>query len=823
MTPHLAGTLEPPIGSSIEHVTTSINDRDGQRNETLRKRSPESLATVLVTRSAPCHGPMPPATKTTQRNPPDCPQRRPVDFPAQYARTRRFSLGAPRTITVAGRGRFVYFLRATQGDDPLLCLWALDPVTGSETLLADPRNLLGDATTELPTAERTRRERARESGAGIVDFSTSADGTAIAFALNGELFLHRDGVTQALEATVGVFDPRVDPTGTAVAYVADDALHLIELDESGTDAAPTRVLASDPDPLISWGKAEFVAAEEMDRARGFWWSPDGAQLMIARVDNSSVDAWWIADPANPQNPPQEIRYPAAGTANAAVELWLFDRAGERRAIDWSDGGAFEYLNQVVWVADHAPLIVRATRDQRTMSIAAVDSATGALTEVRRITDDIWVEGFPGSPAWFGEHLLTIEDRYDLVDASGGRRALCVDGVPLDTPGAQIRSIIGTTSAGHIVVSAWTEPTEVHVGAIDIGPAGLGNSAVTDPTISWITTDVGVHGGALAGDVLAITSASPDTPGSVVSVRTVTETSRDLFLQTFVETPCITPRPQWHGSGSELRSALFMPSDHDGVSKLPVLLDPYGGPHAQRVLKSHNAHLVSQWFADQGFAVLVTDGRGTPGRGPVFERAVFGDLAQPVLDDQLEALDRVAAAVGLLDLARVGIRGWSFGGYLAALAVLRRPDRVHAAVAGAPVTTWHLYDTHYTERYLGHPGVNPEHYDRTDLILEASALSRPLLLVHGLADDNVVAAHTLRFSSALLARGRVHSVLPLSGVTHMNSQVATAANLLLMELEFLTAALSNTALSNTALSNTAPSNTAPSNTAPSNTALSSTAE
>ncbi len=729
-----------------------------------------------------------------------------MDFPAQYARTRRFSLGAPRSITVAGAGRFVYFLRATNGDDPLLCLWSLDPDTGGETLLVDPRKLLGDAPNDLPPAERARRERARESAAGIVDFSTSADGTTIAFALNGELFVQRAGSTHTLAAAAGVFDPRVDPTGTAVAYVAADELHLIELDATGAAATSTRVIASDPDPLVSWGKAEFVAAEEMDRSRGFWWSPDGRQLLIARVDNHPVDAWWIADPANPQNAPHEIRYPAAGTANASVELWLSDRSGERRPIDWSDGGAYEYLNQVVWTADHSPLIVRSTRDQRTMSIglvhqAASDPSDGTVTEIRHITDEVWVEGFPGSPAWFGDHLLTVEDRDDVPGEPGGRRSLCVDGLALDIPGAQIRSIVGTSPDGRVVVSAWTDPTEVHIGMVKPFPAAEG-----DGSIAWVTSEPGVHGAVMAGDTLALTSASPDTAGSVVSIRSLTGASRDLSLRTFVETPCITSRPRWQGSGSQPRSALFLPSDHDGVSKLPVLLDPYGGPHAQRVLKSHNAHLVSQWFADQGFAVLVTDGRGTPGRGPVFERAVFGDLAQPVLDDQLEALDRVADEVGLLDLQRVGIRGWSFGGYLAALAVLRRPDRVHAAVAGAPVTTWRLYDTHYTERYLGHPGVNPEQYDRTDLILEAAALTRPLLLVHGLADDNVVAAHTLRFSSALLAHGRSHSVLPLSGVTHMTPQVATAENLLLLELEFLTAALSSTALSSTALSSTALSST-----------------
>jgi dipeptidyl-peptidase 4 len=220
----------------------------------------------------------------------------------------------------------------------------------------------------------------------------------------------------------------------------------------------------------------------------------------------------------------------------------------------------------------------------------------------------------------------------------------------------------------------------------------------------------------------------------------------------------------------------------------VLMDPYGGPHAQRVVASRAAHLTSQWFAEQGFAVVVVDGRGTPGRGPAFERAVRGDLAGPVLQDQVDGLLAVAEQHPDLDLGRVGIRGWSFGGYLAALAVLRRPDVFHAAVAGAPVTDWALYDTHYTERYLGHPDQEPAAYERSSLLADAGELTRPLLIVHGLADDNVVAAHTLRLSSALLAAGRPHSVLPLSGVTHMTPQEVVAENLLLLQVDFLRNAL-----------------------------------
>jgi dipeptidyl-peptidase-4 len=204
-----------------------------------------------------------------------------------------------------------------------------------------------------------------------------------------------------------------------------------------------------------------------------------------------------------------------------------------------------------------------------------------------------------------------------------------------------------------------------------------------------------------------------------------------------------------------------------------------------VLRSRNAFLTSQWLADQGFAVLVVDGRGTPGRGPAWEKEIAGELADVTLTDQVDALHAVAADYPDLDLERVAIRGWSYGGYLAALAVLRRPDVFHAAIAGAPVTDWSLYDTHYTERYLGTPQENPVGYERNSLIADAGELSRPLLIVHGLADDNVFVAHSLRLSSALLAKGRAHTFLPLAGATHIAPQAdEVAENLMRTQVEWL---------------------------------------
>jgi dipeptidyl-peptidase-4 len=214
------------------------------------------------------------------------------------------------------------------------------------------------------------------------------------------------------------------------------------------------------------------------------------------------------------------------------------------------------------------------------------------------------------------------------------------------------------------------------------------------------------------------------------------------------------------------------------------MDPYGGPAAPRVVAMQTIQAFkSQWFAEQGFAVLVVDGSGTPGRGPAWEREIYGDILGPVIDDQVAGLREAARQFPDLDLGRVGIRGWSYGGTLAAAAVLRRPDVFHAAVAGAADVDQRLYDTHWRERFIGHPTDFPERYDANSLLLDAPKLSRPLLLVHGLADDNVFPANSLQLSSALLAAGRPHEMLPLSGVTHMGGSEVITENLLLHELDF----------------------------------------
>ncbi len=529
-----------------------------------------------------------------------------------------------------------------------------------------------------------------------------------------------------------------------------------------------RPVVESEDADVSWGSAEFVAAEEMGRARGHWWSPDGRHLAVARVDVSPVEQWHITDLAEPGSAPVTIRYPAAGTANARVGLWVFGLGGTSTPIEWDDG-AFPYLVSVDWSAAGVLLAVQ-SRDQRTMDVLRADPSTGETTCLRRQHDEAWVDIVPGTPVWSAGRLVTVE-------ASGGAHRLTVDGVPATPPELQLRAVVQGDAGGDVLFAASDDdPTVVHVHRVG-----------ADGVVERLTHGDGVHSApAAGGGVVVVSTQSMDRHGAVVEVRRGGQAVHTVASH--AETPLVRPHAEFAVVGERrLRTALLLPSEKPD-RPLPVLLDPYGGPHGQRVLRARGAFLTSQWLADQGFAVVVVDGRGTPGRGPEWERAVLGDLAGPVLDDQVDALQALARGDDRLDLGRVAIRGWSFGGYLAALAVLRRPDVFHAAVAGAPVTDWSLYDTHYTERYLGHPDEAPDTYRRSSLLDDARCCERPLLLIHGVADDNVVFAHTLRLSRALLEAGRPHLVLPLSGVTHMATQESVAENLLRLQIAFLREAL-----------------------------------
>jgi len=722
-------------------------------------------------------------------------------FPRQEARTRRFTLGVPRAFRISPDGARVAYLRTRGGGDRVTCLWVLDVGRGTERLVADPLTLSDGDEQDLPPEERARRERVREQAGGIVAYATDADLTVAVFSWSGRVYaadLAAGADPREVAVPGPVLDPRPDPAGKRLAYVRAGALRVASLVSavnggvaSGGPADDQVLTAADG---VTFGLAEFIAAEEMGRYRGYWWSPDGSALLVARVDETRVNRWHIADPANPGRKPAEVAYPAAGTPNADVSVVLARLDGTIVEVE-TGRDAFPYLVTAHWAGQHDPLVLVQSRDQRRMRLLSVDAGTGRAEVLHEDTDPTWLEIVPGVPAWTADgRLVWTADRGDTRRLLAAAPGALAGAEPLTPPGLQVRGVIDV-DGDTVLFQASEEPTEIGLWAY--GPGGL--SRVAGPPGGMETG--GVETGARAGGTTVVSSRGLDHDG--VTVRVHRDGQPTAAIASLAERPALpAPRPVLFGAGPrQVRTAVLFPSWHEpgqrqsgqgqsGRGKLPVLLDPYGGPHSQRVLRARSAYLTAQWFAEQGFAVVIADGRGTPGRGPEWERAVAGDLAEPVLEDQVDALAEAAARFAELDTDRVAIRGWSFGGYLAALAVLHRPDVFGAAIAGAPVTDWRLYDTHYTERYLGFPEQDPQAYDRCSLIslAERAGEPRPLMLIHGLADDNVVVAHTLRLSGALLAAGYPHRVLPLSGITHMTSQPAVAENMLLLQLDFLREAL-----------------------------------
>ena len=690
-------------------------------------------------------------------------------FPRQYARTQRLTLGEPRSFTVSADGARVVFARSGSGSDNVNSLWVLDVDDGTEREVLDPRSL-ARVTGDLTPEELRRRERAREGAGGIVSYSCDAR-TSVAAAVLGSQIVMVDlgtGATSLPPIEPGIFDVRVSPDGTRLAYVRAGSLCVNDL--TGHEVTGTEmVIACDDSPTATWGLAEFIAAEEMGRQRGYWWSPDSRHIAACRVDEAGIGIWHIADPSRPEREPAIHRYPAAGTTNASVSLHVIDVSNGTR-VDAELGEGWEYLTSVAWTA--AGLIAQTQpRDQRRIDVHLVDPSTGSARLLWSDTDECWVELVPGVPALTDDgRLVTCSDR-------NGHRQLFLDGEPVTPDTMQVRSVVSTGS-GIVFIANDLERPWVHDAWV-LAPGGPGSGSAHE--LHRLTDGEGVATVSGSAHAHVIRSASLTRPRAEFTVRSG---GREVALASLAEQPLVEPNVRLVTVGpSGIPVAILTPRD-GATTRLPVLFDPYGGPHAQRVVASSSAFATSQWFADQGFVVVVADNAGTPGRGAACERAVHLDLAAPVLADQVEVALALPDLEPRADTSRIGIRGWSFGGYLAALAVLRRPDVFTAAVAGAPVTEWRLYDTHYTERYLGNPAIDNSPYRATSLVEEAALLERPLLLVHGLADDNVVAAHTLRMSAALLAAGRPHEVLPLSGVTHMTPQEVVAENLLLHQLEFL---------------------------------------
>lgn len=681
-----------------------------------------------------------------------------ASFLRTYAQTRGFMLGRPVRPTPTADGKAVLFLRS-QPRQARLSLYEFDVATGKTRGLLTPEQVLKGVEEKLSAEEKARRERMRVSVGGFTTFQVSSNDKLILLGLSGKLYVVERGSGKIRELNTGhgtVLDPKFSPDGSAVSFVRGHDLYLLDLK---TDEE--RRLTTGGNREVTNGLAEFVAQEEMGRFTGYWWSPDSTRIVFEQADARGVEEWHVADPIHPDQKPHHSYYPRPGKKN--VDVWLgivAIKEGSTTRIDWDDK-KYPYLTTVRWSKDGPLLVGVQTRDQRELALLAADPDTGKTKLLVKEQDASWVNLRQDVPRWLPENKgflwVTERDGGPQLEwrAANGRFLRIL--VPAS---AGFQGLVDVNAkAGVVVYNASDDPTQSHLHSVNLQ---TGDSVA-------LTAIPGQHTATFAKNhsIYAHTARLAHVMPKTTVHRFDDEQTLLGELPSVAEEPDFEPNVEYLRVGKEnFHAAVIRPRNFQAKTRYPVLVDVYGGPHHLHVASAKNRWLLDQWYADQGFIVVAIDGRGTPGRGRDWERAIYQKFGSIPVDDQAAALQELGKRFAEMDLKRVGVTGWSFGGYTAALAVLRRPDAFHAGVAGAPVVDWLDYDTHYTERYLGIPPKDEAAYKEGSLLTYAAKLSRPLLVMHGTADDNVYFRHSLKLVDALFRAGKDFEMLPLSGLTHM---------------------------------------------------------
>jgi dipeptidyl-peptidase 4 len=679
----------------------------------------------------------------------------------ELVETRNYSLGQPVSPQLTPDGKAVIFLRGG-ARDPVLRLYEFTIADGALREILTPEKLLQGGEEKLTAEERSRRERERQSLRGFTSFQLSKDGSKVLVSLSSKLYvIARSDAHVAELPGRNWIDPHFSPDGRTVAAVNGGELHVIDL-ETLTDLA----LTSGATETLQHGTAEFVAQEEMNRHEGFWWSPDSQWLAYQETDNSGVEVRFISNPLHPETTPAKNFYPRAGSQNAKVRLGIVARTGgDTRWVEW-DREKYPYLASIVWKEAAAPLcLLVQNRAQQEELLLAVDPETGATHELLREKDAAWLNvDHKPMPMWLkdGRQFFWTTERnggwqVELHSADG---KLVGAITPADF---QLDELIAVKEADQsIIVTGGPDSRERHLFRFSL-------ESKTEP--QQLTRDCGRHDGGFGDNKETFLHRFDLLDGRAGwEVAHSADAKQIATLPSVAERPSLLPKVELlRTEGARpMDAAIVRPRDFKKGSRYPVILDVYAGPGHKQVLAQPDLYMIDQWMADRGYIVVVIDGRGTPGHGRDWERAIRGNLIEVALADQVAGLEALAKREPAMDLKRVGVVGWSFGGYFSAMAVMQKPEIFRCAVAGAPVVAWENYDTYYTERYLGLPSENADGYRASNVLTYALKLSRPLLVIHGLTDDNVYFQHSIQLSEALFQAGKNFNFLPLLG-THMVSE------------------------------------------------------
>lgn len=673
-------------------------------------------------------------------------------------------------LQVSPRGQRVTFLRGKEDDREQLDLWQFDVETGEASLLVDSVTITGGSES-LSDAEAARRERQRIAGLrGIVDYVFAPDGGAILFPLNGDIFwydlLGEQRAARALVVTdTFETDPKVSPKGRYVSFVRDNDLFVVDV-ERGHE----RQLTADGSDVVSSGVAEFIAQEEMDRDTGYWWSPDDRYIAFIRVDRSPVPVTERYEIYADELRVIEQRYPYAGEENVRVTLGVVEV--ESGKVKWIDTGSETdiYLPRVKWLPDSRSVSYQLqSRDQRRLELRVAAVADGRSRVLLTETAREWVN------LHHDLHFLESSGQFVWSSERSGFRHLYL----YDRTGKLVRALTGgdwaidtleavDEASGHVFFTASKDsPLEKHLYRQRLAGGELRRITRSG---GWNEVTMSESGG-----IYVNRFSTRDQPNQVSLNR-----ADGTAIAWLAENPLTADHPyapylDAHGptefgtlaaaDDQVLHYRLTRPADFDPGRRYPVMVHVYGGPHVQMVNRQWGRRILfEQYMAQQGFLVFALDNRGSDRRGVAFETPISRAMGGVEVDDQLVGVEWLKAQ-DFVDPHRIGVFGWSYGGYMTLMLLAKAPEAFAAGAAVAPVTEWRLYDTHYTERYLGHPRRYEDAYERSALWPYLKDLRGPLLLVHGMADDNVLFTHSTRLTAALTEQGTLLEMMVYPGAKH----------------------------------------------------------
>eukprot|EP01093_Parvamoeba_rugata_P003790 TRINITY_DN151_c0_g1_i1.p3 TRINITY_DN151_c0_g1~~TRINITY_DN151_c0_g1_i1.p3 ORF type:complete len:740 (-),score=202.11 TRINITY_DN151_c0_g1_i1:70-2289(-) len=649
---------------------------------------------------------------------------------------------APRALKVSPDGERVTFLKGKQTDYERLDLWEYHIDSGETRLLFDSNDLQSGEEV-LSDEEKARRERMRLSGSGIVSYQWSADGKALLFPLGGDVYYHKlgeKGAKQLLDTDVFETDIKLSPKGNYISFIRDQNLFVKHI-ESGKETAITKEGGGN----IKFGMAEFVAQEEMGRMTGYWWSPDESFIAFTKVDESPVDVISRSEIYADDIKTIEQKYPKAGTNNVLVELAIQNiNNGARRWVDLGEDKDI-YLARGKWMPNSETFTYQwQTRDQQTLELRAYNVPTEKQEVLLSETSNTWVNLHNDL------YFLSDSDQFIWASERDGFKHLYL----YENSGKLVRqltqgdwvvdNIEAVDAKSNLIYFAGRKDTPLESHAYSVSLDG--------GDISRITNEGAYHSVSFSKDASIFidrfsTINSPaqvslnDASGKRITWLEENKVEEGHPLHAYMDT---WTKPEFGDittkDGATLKYRIYKPENLE--KKHPVIVYLYGGPHAQVVTNSWagNRGLLMQHWVDKGYVVFTLDNRGSNYRGKAFEDPIYKKMGFVEVDDQVAGVEFLRT-LPYVDAKRIGVHGHSYGGYMTLMTMFKAGDYFQAGVSGAPVTDWRLYDTHYTERYMGNPKTDDDAYTASSVFPYAKDLKGDLLIYHGMADDNVLFTHS----------------------------------------------------------------------------------